>query len=146
MQTEVSAGGVVIRAYRGGWQVLLIRDMNGNWTFPKGLIDKRENAESAARREIREETKVGEISYLKKLPSIKYMYQRGGLISKTVYYFLFRAGKKSRLSPQKDEGISQARWVSLPQALSIVGYPQTNKSLLEKAQDFLTTYGNQKGA
>ncbi|HSD48680.1 MAG TPA: NUDIX domain-containing protein, partial [Actinomycetota bacterium] len=62
MQTrrEVSAGGVVYRRRRGRVQVALAtrRTRRGDlvWGLPKGAIEPGESAESAAVREVREET------------------------------------------------------------------------------------------
>ncbi|KKW10495.1 MAG: hypothetical protein UY49_C0021G0009 [Microgenomates group bacterium GW2011_GWC1_49_7] len=42
MKTEVSAGGIVVRKRMRIWEVLVIRDMNDVWTFPKGLVEKGE--------------------------------------------------------------------------------------------------------
>ncbi len=35
MKKEISAGGVIVRKKARGWEVLLIKDMKSNWTFPK---------------------------------------------------------------------------------------------------------------
>ena len=89
MKKEISAGGVIIKRSGKIVQVLLIKDMNGNWTFPKGVVEKGESHEDAAKREIFEETGLKNIILIQKLSPIHYAYQRNGLIHKTVHYFLF---------------------------------------------------------
>ncbi|MEK7129476.1 MAG: NUDIX domain-containing protein [Patescibacteria group bacterium] len=132
MKEERSAGGVVVRRRGNGWQVLLIKDMNGTWTFPKGLIEKGEGAEQAAGREIFEETGIRGLTLVKKLSPITYWYRLNGLIKKTVLYFLFMTTSNEPPNPQKEEGIQEAKWTSLALAATIVGYPKTNKSLLQE--------------
>mgnify|MGYP001578051920 CR=1 FL=1 len=128
MKNEVSAGGVIVK----GNEVLLLRDMNGNWTFPKGLVDAGETPEQAVVREAAEE--VGLAVVVKApLTSIEYWYQREGeKIHKTVHYFLCALEKDAEPKPQTDEGISEVRWVPIEEAMKIIGYPKTNRAVLEK--------------
>ncbi|MBI3576621.1 NUDIX domain-containing protein [Candidatus Gottesmanbacteria bacterium] len=137
MKTEISAGGVVVRKKGSVWEVLLLKDMKGNWTFPKGIIEKGENPKSAAQREIGEEVGINQLEYISELSSAEYMYYREGLIKKTVHYFLYQSKGDEVLNPQKEEGISQAKWFHFPQALKIIGYAKTNKPLLEEANRHL---------
>ena len=53
---ESSAGGVVFRVAEGRALFLLICDSYGNWGFPKGHLERGERADSAALREVVEET------------------------------------------------------------------------------------------
>ncbi len=137
MKTEISAGGIIVRKKSAGWQVLLMRDMNESWTFPKGVIEKNEKPQDAAKREILEEVGLGNVKLLKKLSPILYMYKRNGLISKTVYYFLFKHSGYGMPKAQREEGISEATWVSFPKAERIIGYAKTNTNLLKEAHTFL---------
>lgn len=132
MKEEQSSGGVVVRRRGNGWQVLLIRDMNGSWTFPKGLIEKGERPEQTAIREISEEVGIHDLSLVKKLSPIVYWYRRNGRIKKTVLYFLFTTKGAEALKPQKDEGIQEGKWISLHRAKIIIGYPNTNRNLLQE--------------
>lgn len=134
MKNEISAGGIIIKRSTKAVQVLLIRDMNGNWTFPKGILEKGESYEDAAKREIYEETGLKNIRSIRKLTPIHYMYQRNGLIQKTVYYFLFELTGDSEICVQKEEGINEARWMTFPQARRLIGYTQTNIRLLDEVQ------------
>lgn len=137
MNTKISAGGVVVGKTGRSWTVLLLKDMNGNWTFPKGLIEKGEEPVAAAQREVEEEVGIKNLRLLREFPPIQYMYYREGLIKKTVHYFLFESTGKSVLKPQKEEGIRGAKWFRFPEALKVVGYAKTNRPLLEAAQKFL---------
>ena len=137
MKNEISAGGRVVKKKSHPWQLLLIKDMNGNWTFPKGLIEKGESPVAAAKREIQEETGLTDLSLVNPLKPISYFYQKDGLIHKTVHYFLFETKEKDKLLSQKEEGISEAKWCSFDQAEKIIGYSKTNKPLLEEARNYL---------
>ncbi len=137
MKIEISAGGIVVRKNKNSWEVLLMRDMSNNWTFPKGLVEKGEDLVAAAAREIQEEVGLSDVRFIAKLPTIRYMYQRNGLISKVVHYFLFTSSGTATLAPQKEEGIKEARWVPIDQAREIIGYPKTNAPLLVKVTELL---------
>ena len=137
MKKEISAGGVIFRQKAQKLEVLLLKDMNDNWTFPKGIIEAGETPQTAAIREIKEETGVTNLVFHHELPAIHYIYKRGELIDKTVYYFLFTSTIEQELVPQTEEGISELHWYSLEDAKKIIGYPQTNLSLLSEVQKLL---------
>ncbi|MBI2404905.1 NUDIX domain-containing protein [Candidatus Gottesmanbacteria bacterium] len=137
MKRELSAGGVIVRKKGREWHVLLVRDMNGNWTFPKGLVEKGEDTLTCAKREIAEEVGMTNITLLKSLTPIRYLYQRNGLISKTVQYFLFTFDGNEVPTAQTEEGISEVQWRPFNEAIKTIGYSKTNKKLLEETQDIL---------
>ena len=138
MKTETSAGGVIVQKSRGFWRVLLIKDMNNVWTFPKGKIEKGETRKAAAKREIQEEVGLDNLTYLGALPPLGYTYKRNGLINKTVYYYVLRYDGRKKPVCQKEEGIKDAKWVSWTKAMNLAGYPLSNKPILIKAQKILT--------
>lgn len=137
MKTEISAGGVVVYNQAGTWYVILLKDMKSNWTFPKGTIEPKETPQVAAKREVSEEVGLKGMSLIKPLGFTQYLFKRGELIKKIVHYFLFLSAKKTHLIPQTEEGVSEAKWILLSKAIDIVGYPKTNKLLLEKAKQIL---------
>lgn len=57
-----AAGAVVFRRSERGIRILLLRAYK-NWDFPKGLVEPGEDALAAAKREVREETGLGELDY-----------------------------------------------------------------------------------
>lgn len=137
MKIEVSAGGLIVRKFRSGWQILLIRDRSGQWTFPKGKIEKGETRRVAAQREIAEEVGLHDLVYLGRLPRLKYIYKRSGSVDKTVYYFVYRYDGDESPVGQKEEGISQPTWVPLSHASDSIGYPASNTPLLKKTVELL---------
>ncbi|MEK7166277.1 MAG: NUDIX domain-containing protein, partial [Patescibacteria group bacterium] len=93
MKYEVSAGGLVFLPTTNP-SILLLKDKNGVWTFPKGLIEVGEDARVAAEREIHEETGVHPLKWLADLMPIQYYYHwEGDLIKKKVMYYLFSVVK-----------------------------------------------------
>lgn len=139
MKTEISAGGVVVRRVKHNWRVLLLCDMNGSWTFPKGVVERGEAKRDAAAREIAEEVGLTKLAYIGSVSPIEYFYRQGSLIHKTVYYFLFQAQGREKLICQKSEGIQEAKWFEFGDALGRIGYVKTNKPLLVKAQKILSS-------
>jgi len=135
MKIESSAGAIIIRKTKPE-EVLLIRDMNGNLTFPKGLVEEHEkdNLSETAKREAMEETGITGLTMVKPFAPIQYFYTRNGeRIRKQVQYFLFSHDGTCDLKPQKEEGISEVLWMPMDEALERIGYSSTNKPLLEEA-------------
>ncbi|MEK7544406.1 MAG: NUDIX domain-containing protein [Patescibacteria group bacterium] len=137
MKEAVSAGGVIVCPILNRWYVLILRDMNGTWTFPKGLIEKGETPEEAATREIHEEVGINGLTFLAPLHSIHYFYKRNGVVKKNVHYFIFQSKICTKPQVQKEEGISEARWVTIDQAIRLIGYRETNVRLLEETRELL---------
>ena len=54
-KTQVSSGGVAFREQAGRIEIALIA-VDSRWQLPKGMVNKDEATEAAARREVREET------------------------------------------------------------------------------------------
>ena len=144
MKTAKSAGGVIVSFTHNQWYVLIIKDMNEAWTFPKGLIEKGERPRETAAREAREEVGITELKLIAPIGPIEYVYTRNGPVKKTVYYFVFIANKRIKLTPQKEEGISTAKWIPFDQAIDMIGYRETNVTLLEQTWKLLQhqTYKN----
>lgn len=140
MKTEVSAGGVIVRKRGDSWEVLLICDPKGKWTFPKGHLEGDESHLETAIREIGEEVGIHDLTYMADLTPVEYLFTRDGLVKKTVHFFLFECGGDAPLVPQIDEGITDAVWVSIGEAARQIGYPKTNKPILKEAMALLSSH------
>jgi len=132
-----AAGCVVYRRDRAGTPlVLLIYDKYGRWTLPKGHLEQGETDQSAALREVFEETGLtGELG--PPIGSIGYtvLSKRGRPRPKQVAFFLMHAhGFEAR--PQHDEGISAVEWFAPAAALGQIGYPQI-REVLARALEML---------
>ena len=104
-----AAGGIVLNE---AGQILMIYRL-GRWDFPKGKIEQGEGFETAARREVAEETGINNVKIIKDLPSTFHTYMLNGRkILKHTYWFLMRANsEKFGPIPQTEEDIEEAVWV-----------------------------------
>ena len=121
-QTE-SAGGVVINPQG---QVLVVSQKGKSWSLPKGHIDPGEDALTAAKREIHEETGVSQLQLIKALGS--YQRFKVGLEAddqselKTIIMFLFNTTQMD-LQPI-DPKHPEARWVDKEQVTELLTHPK----------------------
>jgi 8-oxo-dGTP diphosphatase len=127
---EVSAGGVVYRLRPTGPEFLLIK-ANGRWSFPKGNIEKGETPETAALRELSEETGLppASLRIVRALPPIEYAFQwEGRLVVKTVRNFLVEAKGNEPLRPQLSE-IEEAGWFTPEAARRTLSFKNSRRTL-----------------
>src|SRR5208283_5945950 len=113
-----SAGGVIFRSTATDFETALIATKGETvWTLPKGIIDKGEQPEEAAIREIREETGLtGKIvSPLDTKSYWFYLKNENTKYRKTVVYFLveYVDGTIGNACPEVDD----AQWFPLDDAL-----------------------------
>lgn len=131
---ERSAGGVVYRMIGGRPMFLLIRDSYHNWGFPKGHLEKNEPAEQAGLREVEEETGLADLTLRGEVDVIDWYFRfRGRLIHKHCHFFLIECPNGETV-PQRDEGITACKWVSLEEGLSLISYANARDVLRQAAQ------------
>jgi len=128
--TKLAAGCVVYRYDgTGAPLLLLIHDQYGHWTLPKGHLEAGESEQTAAVREVLEETGLsGELGALVARIVYNVRSKRGMERLKQVAFFLLRADS-SEAHPQAEEGISAAEWFAPEVALARIGYPQVRDVL-----------------
>ena len=137
LHTE-SAGGVVLDA-RG--RVLLVSQHGTSWSLPKGHVEAGEDALSAARREIYEESGVSQLELVGELGS--YSRHRIGKDGgedaselKTIHLFLFETAQTT-LAPL-DADNPEARWVEPRRAAEMLTHPKDREyflSVIESVED-----------
>ncbi len=131
LAVEKSAGAVV---FRRAPQIEYLLILSTSWEFPKGLIDVKESEESAAKREVREETGL-EVQFVPGFrEEINYFYRRGGvLVKKQVIYFLGEAAESTvKISWEHQD----AAWLTFEAALAQLKY-ESAREILKKANAFL---------
>ena len=132
---EISAGGVMFRRRRGDAEVCLISTQDGKtWQLPKGIIERGEEPEDAAAREVSEETGL-QGTLVRALERIEYWYvwTHGGdrdRIHKLVYFFLFRYTSGS--TEDHDAEVDDARWMTLDEARKLLSF-ENERRVLEQA-------------
>lgn len=103
-----AAGGVVFNANN---DVLLIKRL-GKWDLPKGKMEGDESQEQSALREVEEECGIGALTVEQPLPNTYHVYkQKNFFYIKTTYWYKMRVAGVPVLTPQREEQITEARWM-----------------------------------
>lgn len=134
MRREHSAGGVVVRRFRGTWQFVAIRPRGRRdvWALPKGHIDGRETPEQAAVREVLEETGL-RTGLDECLGDVDYWFRADGdRIHKTVTFFLLRWQSGSPMAQRTE--VDEVQWVDLEHAPDRLTYPGEQGMALQAAE------------
>jgi 8-oxo-dGTP pyrophosphatase MutT (NUDIX family) len=107
----VKAGGGLVRNSKGEF-LLIFRKKH--WDLPKGKPDKGENIETCAIREVREETGISDLKIIKKLPKTYHLFvnPNNEIVLKKCYWFEMETTDEQPLSPQLEEEILEAVWLS----------------------------------
>jgi ADP-ribose pyrophosphatase YjhB (NUDIX family) len=126
VRREFSAGGVVVRRFRGAWHVAAIQPAGKEsvWALPKGNVAAGERAEEAAAREVTEETGL-EVVPIEKLGDVRYVYTwEGERVFKVVSFYLFRSprGRLGAIAPEQSHEVAEARWLRLEDAPRALAY------------------------
>jgi len=89
MPRQISAGVILFRRAPEP-QFLMLHYESGHWDFPKGHIEAGEEAEEAARRELKEETGISQVRFLDGYKrTLRYFFRQQGVgIFKVVIFFL----------------------------------------------------------
>ena len=103
----VAGGGFVVNQ-KG--KVLFIK-RNGKWDLPKGKVDKGETIESAAIREVEEETGVTGLTIERFLKTTFHVFKRNGEYwLKQTHWFIMSTDYSGKLVAEKAEGIVKVKW------------------------------------
>ncbi|MBK9291238.1 MAG: NUDIX domain-containing protein [Bacteroidetes bacterium] len=103
-----AAGGLVLDPL--GRLLVILR--NGMPDLPKGHLDEGETAESAAIREVSEETGLRNLTIVAQAPDTWHAYLLEGRWQlKHTRWYVMHASANQPLKPQLDEGISDLMWV-----------------------------------
>jgi 8-oxo-dGTP pyrophosphatase MutT (NUDIX family) len=120
-QTDVvqAAGGLVVRRQGGLLEIVVVhRPVQHDWSFPKGKLEPGETLETAALREVWEETGMT-CDLLRFIGHTEYVDRKGR--PKTVAYWIMGA-EGGFFSP--NEEVDELRWLSLDLASRLLSYPR----------------------
>jgi bis(5'-nucleosidyl)-tetraphosphatase len=136
MLMERSAGAVIFWIkYPRDVNFLLLKYSAGHWDFPKGNIENGEDETQAAYREIREETGIENVVFMKGFEKkVTYNYRREqNLVRKEVIFFLAKANSQRVILSNEHIAYS---WNKFDNALAKLTY-RTAKDILINANNFL---------
>ncbi len=126
-----AAGGIVQNDKK---EILFIYRL-GKWDLPKGKIEKGENAETCAQREVEEETGVKHLKVKKKIGETYHTYDAFGKhFLKITHWFYQVCNNEQKLVPQTEEDITAIKWV----ATKNIKEPLTNT--YPSVKDILSTF------
>ncbi len=124
---QKAGGGLVFNA---NGEVLFIK-RNGKWDLPKGGTEKNETMEETAVREVKEETGIGKLSIVKKLPKTYHIFKRNGKYRlKITTWYEMKSDFTGDLIGQAEEGIEEVVWLNKAQIQEAMKNSYENIKLL----------------
>ncbi|MEM4702949.1 MAG: NUDIX domain-containing protein [Candidatus Pacearchaeota archaeon] len=138
MKYEKSCGAIVFRRDKEIKFLILYRKpgehFRASWDFPRGNLEGSETEEEVARREIREETGITDLSFYKFRDTINFFYKfQGELIKKYITYLLAETKQKEVILSVEHQNY---RWCTYDETLNTLTH-KSSKETLKKAYDFL---------
>lgn len=125
-EREKCCGCIVIKENN----VLLIKQNEGHWGFPKGHVEENETEIETATREVKEETNLDVEVDSNKRYTTEYVTNAGKL--KQVVFFIAKC-IGGEIKAQECE-VSEIRWVKFEEAIKLITYDNT-RALFERAID-----------
>ncbi len=133
---QVSAGGVVYKECEDKKvRVALIRDQNTHkWILPKGRIEKGESLEETSLREIKEETGLQSLKFIKKIDKTNYWFRtkQKAKLTKEVHFFLYKDEDSYEDICVEKTNFDKGQWFTKDEAIKKIGFPAQRK-ILNKA-------------
>ena len=123
-EREKCCGCIIIKENK----VLLIKQNEGHWGFPKGHVEENETEIETATREVKEETNLDVEVDSNKRYTTEYVTNAGKL--KQVVFFIAKC-IGGEIKAQECE-VSEIRWVEFEKAIKLITYDNT-RELFEKA-------------
>ena len=113
----IRAAGGLVRNERKEYLFIYRSD---KWDLPKGKIEKGEKIKECAVREVEEECGIIVKKLGKKIGKTFHAYiYKGEVVLKKSYWFKMKCEGQDKLKPQKEEGITDARWFT-PEKMGII--------------------------
>ena len=129
------AGGGLVYNKKG--EVLFIF-RNGKWDLPKGGIEKGEEIENTAMREVEEETGVNGLTISHKLQKTYHVFRRNGKYKlKITHWFEMQSDFEGTPHGQLEEGIDKVAWMNPEQIKEALKNSYENIKLLFEEEKHL---------
>jgi len=127
----VTAGGIVQNDKK---DLLFIYRLD-KWDLPKGKMEKGEDAETCAVREVEEETGVTKLKLKKRVGKTYHTYNAYGKhFLKTTHWFYMTCSSRQVFIPQTEENITEIKWVNTKDIKEPI------KNTYASIKDILTTF------
>ena len=144
MPREYSAGAIIVRKDDILKYLLLFRKAQGiyreGWYLVRGLVEDGETEEQTVRREVREETGIDSLFFVRGFKEKVHWFYRNEdkeTVYKEAVYFLAETRSKSvKLYSEHDDN----DWLSFGEAIAKLKISK-DKDVLKKANDFLELHG-----
>ena len=108
----VRAGGGFVRNRKGN---LLVIHRRGYWDLPKGKLEPKEKIEECAKREVEEETGIGQLKIDSEAFITYHLYsEKKKTVGKESHWYLMSTKSDADPVAQTEEDIKEAIWVKLP--------------------------------
>jgi len=128
------AGGIVIRTGGIPSIVLLYRNKQQDWTFPKGHIEPKETPEEAAVREIKEETGLTAEIFLE-LPPLEYPNDNGQIV--IMHMYLMKCKNEKDLKKEHDG--DRLEWIPITEVIKTLTHDNL-KNYFAKVQPIIERF------
>ena len=123
----VAGGGLV---YNDKKEILFIY-RNKKWDLPKGKMEKDENIQDCALREVQEETGVQDLTIEKYITTTYHVFKRNDKFKlKETFWYEMRTSYKGELIPQENEGIKKVKWKDFQKTQKALNKSYENIKLL----------------
>ncbi len=127
LRVSKAGGGLVYNKHN---EILFIF-RNGKWDLPKGGIERGEEIEQTALREVEEETGAGKLEIVRKLQKTYHIFRHHDEYRlKITHWFMMTTAFDGVLVPQAKEGIEKAVWLNADQIKEALKNSYENIKLL----------------
>ena len=125
----IEAAGGLVRNLKTNHFLFIFR--NKKWDLPKGRINKNEEVQKAAIREVEEETGVENLSIIKPLNTTFHIFKRNRKHRlKKTFWYLMETDYIGELTPETKEGIEKAIWIEKKLIVSLKSEMYQNINLV----------------
>ncbi|WP_026714489.1 NUDIX hydrolase [Flavobacterium daejeonense] len=129
------AGGGLVYNKKG--EVLFIF-RNGKWDLPKGGVEKKEEIEQTAIREVEEETGVTNLKITNKLQKTYHIFKRNGVYKlKITHWFEMQTDFEGTPQGQLEEGIEKVAWIPPNKISEVLKNSYENIKLLFEEENII---------
>ncbi|MFH2106369.1 MAG: NUDIX domain-containing protein [Candidatus Micrarchaeota archaeon] len=139
IKTESAFGAVIFREEEGKRLYLLVKNVRGEWGFPKGHPDKTKDKgpKDTALREIYEETNISKLEFIPgHKEELAYSYERAGEETAKISIYYLAKTEQAEVKCNDNEH-SELKWLPFKKAMELLSFPST-KEILEKAEKRMT--------